>query len=285
MSQLRLRAKLNGLYALRGSWIKAIISFAIVALLGFGITKLNDAYRLIFDIPRLSSNNLNTDLNSFIIEAVFSIILFFVMVPLVLGMLEWYWNLTGGKQTGIEDIFAWYGSFRLYRKSIFLNLNIFIRTFLWGIITCGLPIAMIFASNYYLGGINLQKMNLSAVEMQKLLFAGLLILFGTLLFVGGFILFLYIITRYILAYFLMVEDSTRGVSEVIRESIKYSRNYRWEMTKFLLSFTGYAIACILLIPMLYAVPYFCSSLSILSKHIIFSQRARPVGETTINVEA
>jgi uncharacterized membrane protein len=282
MSHIRAKAKLNGLMVLRGSWIKAMIALGIVMLLSFGISKLDDAYRLVFNVPILTSDNyLNTNIVSFIIEAVFTVISFFVLVPLILGMLEWYWNLTGGKHTGVGDVFAWYGSLRLYTKSLLLNLDIFVRCLLWGLLTCGLPTAMIAFASYYSRGLAAQSANLTAAQMQKVLISGVLILFGVVLLLGGILLFLYLVTRYILAYFLMVEDNTRKVRDVMKESINYSKKYRWELTKFLMSYIGWALFCIAALPILFVVPYFCSSTAIFAKHIIYSQRSNEKNDDVI----
>jgi uncharacterized membrane protein len=258
-----------------------MISLGIIMLLSFGISKLDDAYRLVFNIPILTTDNyLNTNIASFIIETVFTVISFFVLVPLILGMLEWYWNLTGGKHTGVGDVFAWYGSLRLYTKSLLLNLDIFVRCLLWGLLTCGVPTAMIVFASYYSKGIS-QGTNITAAQMQKLLISGIMIIFGSVLLLGAVLLFLYIISRYILAYFFMTEDNTRKVRDVMKESIKYSRKYRWELTKFLLSYICWAIFCIAILPILFVVPYFCSSTAILAKHIIYSQRPHENGDDII----
>lgn len=286
LSELRTKSKMNGLYVLNGSWLKAMLIFVIVALLSFGLSALDNAYRNVFDIPMMTSDGLiNTDIRSFAIEAVFTVITFFIMSPLVLGMLEWYWNLSSGKKTGVGDIFGWYGSGRLYAKSLLLSLDVGVRCLLWGLLTCGIPAALLMAAEYYSGGVNLLKSNLSAQDVQRLLIVGILTIFGGLLLIGGILLFIYLTSKYIAAYFLMVEDNTRKVSEVVRDSIKYSRTYKWEITKFILSYIGWAITCIALFPLLYVVPYFCSSLTIFIKHIIYSQRSKLDNADTIRFDA
>jgi uncharacterized membrane protein len=277
---------MNGLYALKASWTKAMIIVCILSLLSFGLSALDSAYRNVFSIARMTSDGLiNTDYRSFIIEAVFSIITFLVMAPLTLGMLEWFWNLSGGKKTGVGDIFAWYGSGRLYGKSLLLCLSIGVRSLLWGVLTCGLPTVMIGAARYYSNGINLQQSNLSATDVQHLLIAGILSIFGVLLLFGGILLFLYITSKYIVAFFLIVEDNGRKVSSVIRDSIKYTSKFKWEITKFVLSYIGWAFTCIALLPVLFVVPYFCSSISIFAKHIIYSQRPKENKDDTIRFDA
>ena len=286
MSDLRLQSKLSGVHALKGSWIKAMLIFCVLSLLSFGLSSLDDAYRNVFGISRLTANGfLNVDVRSLIVQAVFTIITFFVMAPLVLGMLEWFWNLTGGTKTGVGDIFEWYGSGRLYAKSLILGLNVGVRCLLWGVLTCGIPLLMIGAANFYSSGVDLSKTNLSATDVQNLLIVGLLMIFGVLILLGGILLFIFITSKYIVAYFLIVEDNSRKVSTVICDSIKYSRKFKWEFTKFILSFTGWFFTCIAILPFLYVIPYFCSSLSVFVKHIIYSQRPRETVTDTIQFNA
>jgi uncharacterized membrane protein len=266
--------------------MKAIVIFLILSLLSFGISGLDDAYRSVFNIAKFTSDRLiNADINAVIVQIVFSALAFLILSPLLLGMLEWYWNLTGGKKTGVGDIFAWYGSGKLYGKSLLLGINIGIRTLLWGILTCGVPAVLIAAASYYNNGINFEQSNLSAIEVQKLLIAGILFMLGGLLMLGGILLLIFITSKYITAMFLIVEDNSRKVSEVIKDSIKYTRKFRWEITKFILSYTGWFITCIFLVPSLYVVPYFCSSLSVFEKHIIYSQRQNKKDDDTIQFSA
>lgn len=285
LSELRTKSKINGLYVLNGSWLKAMLILVIVSLLSFGISALDTAYRNVFDIQKFTPDGLiNTDIRSFAVGAVFAVLTFLIMSPILLGMLEWYWNLSSGKKTGVGDILGWYGSGRLYGKSLLLTLNVGVRCLLWGILTCGAPTALIMAAEYYSADINLSKANLSATDVQRLLIVSILAILGGLLLIGGILLYIYLTSKYIAAYYLMVEDNTRKVSQVVRDSIKYSRPYKWEITKFILSYIGWAFTCIALLPAFYVVPYFCSSLSVFMKYIIYSQRSQSDKADTIRFD-
>ncbi|CDZ23585.1 putative membrane protein [[Clostridium] cellulosi] len=274
MVNLRVLSKYNGLKALKNSWLKAIAVLLILGLLVFGISQLESAYRKITEIPELTDNGLiNLNIYSFIISLVFSIIAFFIMTPLILGMTEWYWNLTSGAKPAIGDIFGWFGSGKLYGKSLWLRFYVGVRKALWWLLTCGLPAVLLVAAEYYLSNVNINNpQNLSDSDIRKVLIAGVLSFFGGTLMIGGIILFLFVTSRYTLANYLIVEDSSRKVSDVVRDSIRYTKDYRWEITKFFLSYIGWAIACIAIVPILFVVPYFYSSFTVYSKHIIYEQR-------------
>lgn len=273
MANLRVQSKYNGLKALKGSWIKAIIIMLIIGLLYFGVSKLEDAYRNILGIQDISDSGLpNITPLSLLISLCFTAILFLIMSPLILGMTEWYWNMTNGEPSEIGDIFGWYGSLKLYGKSLLLRINVGVRKLLWGLITCGIPAAIVAAGEYYLLKVNTNSRTLSGTDMQNLLFGGILAFFGATLMLGGIFLYVYIISRYILANFLLVEDNSRKIGNVVRDSIKYTKTYRWELTKFVLSFAGWFISCIAILPALYVIPYFSSSITVYSKHIIYEKR-------------
>lgn len=273
MGNLRVLSKYNGLRALKNSWLKAIAILLIVGLLSFGISRLESAYRNITGIPEITDDGLiNLNIYSFVISIVFSAVSFFVMTPLILGMTEWYWRLTDGAKPAVGDIFGWYGSGRLYGKSLLLKFNIGVRKALWWLLTCGLPMVLLIAAEYCLSNVNINAQNLSDSDIRRVLLAGILSFFGATLMIGGLILFLFLTSRYTMASYLIVEDSSRKVSDVIRDSIKYTRDYRWEITKFYLSYIGWGLTCIAIIPIFYVVPYFYSSFTVYSKHIIYEQR-------------
>jgi uncharacterized membrane protein len=253
--------------------------------LSVGINGLGSAYRSVFNIPEYTkAGNINLDVRSFIVEFAFAVLTYFIMMPLLLGMLEWYWNLTDGKKTNVGDIFAWYGSGRLYGKSLLFGLNVGVRTLLWGILTCGLPYVMIYAGYYYASGIDIYRTGVSEGEAQRFVIYALLMLLGILLLLGGLLLFVYIFSRYIPAFFMMAEDNERKVRDVVKQSIAYSRPYRWEYTKFALSYIGWFLLCIAMLPLIFVVPYFFSALSIFTKHIIYSQRSKENNGDTIQFD-
>lgn len=274
MANLRVISKSSGLKALNGSWFKAFAIVLIIGLLNFGISKLEDAYRNVFAIPQLNDNGMiNLSIYSFAISIVFTLIAFLVITPLMLGMTEWFWRLTAGEKPEVGDIFAWFGSAKLYVKSIILRINVGVRALLWFLLTCSIPLALIIAAGYYVKDIDVTKITtFSMTDIQNLFISGVLMLLGIMLLICGLILFLFLISRYFLAAFLVVEDGERKISDAVRMSIKFTKSYRWEITKFLLSFTGWFITCVAIIPYFYVVPYFYSSFAIFSKHIIYEQR-------------
>ena len=266
MSRIRYQSKENGRAILKDNWPKAIAIFMILTTMVVGISVLENRYRQAFGIPQEDSQGLLAmNPPSLIISAVFSVLMVLFTQPLSMGQKEWYWRLSGNQEVYVGDVFGWFGSLRLYFKSLWLWLNIYVRYLLWAVAICAVPYAMVFGSVYGL---------LRHSTQPVLLAAGvLLMIFGLLLLIAAIFLLLYVVMRYMLASYLMVEDNTRKVGGVIRDSVRYSRSYRGEMFRFFLSFIPWAVLCILIVPLFYVVPYFNASLSVFARHLIFAQRA------------
>ena len=270
MSRIRYQSKANGLMSLRGKWLKAAGILLLIALLVMGFEALDMAYRTACGIPVVySDGSYNITPYSLIIEAVFTLIVLLFLPPLFIGQAEWYWGLTDAKGKGIGEVFGWFGSLKLYLKSVLLTLNIFVRFIMWFVVTCSVPIALMAADYYFYTPMPLVS---GAFDSKTAIFYLLKALSSMLLLYCLFLL-CFLMMRYFLAVYLLVEDNSRGVREVIRTSLRYSRGMRWEMFKFNLSFLPWFLVCYFVFPAFFVLPYYSASSSIFAKHIIYSQRA------------
>lgn len=273
MSEMRFKSKLNGLMSMKGYWIKSIVVFLILALLSFGISQLELAFRNILNVPLLAPNGYpNYSAASILIEVIATLVEIIIMSPLIIGTFEWFYNINSGIGAKIGDLFVWFGSGKMFLKSMCLSLNIFIRAFLWGILLFSLPT---FLSIY--GMVNLEKLgtdfsSLSVTQTQTLVLSSLATFFSFFLFLGFLLLYLLIVSKYIPAFYLFIEDKNIKTTQAVKTSIRYTKGKRWEYTKFIFSFIGWFISCVLILPIIYVFPYFFSSLTVFSKSLIYSAR-------------
>ena len=264
MSRVRFQSKENGRTMLVGSWIKAVIILVLTTLMIVGISSLEEGYRAAFGIPRyLTTNTLNLSPQSFIITGISTLLCLLFLPPLFIGQTEWYWYLSEGKKPGIGDVFGWFGSLRHYIKSVWFCLNLFIRVLLWVLLICALPAIMLFY------GYNLFSTKL--YDLNSLIGA-LLLFFGTIIMFGALFLLFYILMRYFLALYLLVEDNQRKVGKCFKEAVRLSKGYRWELYKFVLSFSLWFLTCYFVFPIVYVFPYFNTSSTVFVKHVMYSQR-------------
>lgn len=278
---MRIKSKINGLVALRGFWIKSMVVGVILALLSIGISELENAYCSVFGVTLINADGrFIFEPRVLIVDAVATVISFLILSPLIIGMFEWYWNITDGKETKIGDIFAWYGSGKLYGKSLLLSLNIGIRMILWSILLFAVPTALEIVGNLIITGIGTNVKQMTGDMMMKYAVGAICLLGGFLLTLGAALLYIFIISRYIPAVYLFTENKDLKSAEAIKISVKYSKPYRWEYTKFVLSYIGWFITCIFLLPLLYVIPYFFSSLTVFTKSIIYTERGKVKADET-----
>lgn len=281
---LRYRIKRNARIVLKGNWLKAIIILFIIGFLVIAIGALESAYSLAFGISdKISFDINNPDVfrnsillylrTTLLVSLIFSVISFIFTTPLKQGQTEWYWNLDK-KPLGVEGVFAWFGSPKLFGKSLWLYLNIALRLLPWGLLLIGLPYAVIFSS---LSFFDTKDQNLMGI-------LALLICFGYLLLLGGVVLFVYIGTNYFLAPYLLVEDSTRKVNACVKSSKRYVKGVRGDIFTFWFSFIGWFLLCCFLFPIFYVFPYFSASSAIYAKYLIYSARIKERDGTDKTIE-
>lgn len=279
MSSMRYKIKKNAKAVLEKNWLKAIVIILIIFFLSVAISSLETAYRKALNFPEFttsfdSMSAMQSFLSRFagttlLLSAVFAVFSFIMTTPLKLGQTEWYWRLTDKKPQGVEGVFAWFGSLRLFAKSLWLRINIYLRMLPWFLLIIAVPYAALFISGILLS---------SKVQIV-LTFALILMVVSELMLAGGLFLFLYIASRYFLASYLLVEDNTRKVTSCVRDSIRYTRGQRGEIFTFWLSFAGWFMLCALALPALYVVPYFNASSVIYAKFIIYSERMKERNES------
>lgn len=278
---MRIKSKINGLMALRGYWIKSMVVGVILALLSIGISQLENAYCSVFNVSLVNeAGRFIFEPRVLIADAVATVISFLILSPLIIGMFEWYWNITDGKEAKIGDIFAWYGSGRLYGKSLLLSLNIGIRMILWSVLLFAVPTALEIVGNLLMTSVGTNVAEMTGDTLMKYAIGVICLLGGFLLMLGAALLYVFIVSRYIPAVYLFTENKDLKSSEAIKISVKYSKVYRWEYTKFVLSYIGWFITCIFLLPLLYVIPYFFSSLTVFTKSIIYSERGKEKSDET-----
>lgn len=267
-SRIRFLAKANALKLLKGRWLKADAILILIGLLTIGFTALEIAYRTAFSVPMWNAEgSLNTAPASFIITGVFTLLLLLFLPPLIIAQAEWYWKLSGGVQQGIGEVFGWFGSFRLFLRSVSFGIQLFIRCLLWTLLTCTVPVGLIAAAWIFFPSSLSFPIDMNYIPFSLLAGTGTILLLFAVFGLG------YLVMRYFLAVFLLVEDGSRGIRECMRMSVRYSKGRRWELYKFCLTYLPWAIACYFVLPALIALPYFNAASTVLAKHVIYTRRA------------
>jgi uncharacterized membrane protein len=290
MQETRIRVKQNAKLILKGNWLKAITIMLIIYLLAIAISALEYAYctafqiKSVYDIYSMATTiSFNDAFISTAVTLAFTLLSLLLTTPLKLGQSEWYWKLTDRKPQGVEGIFEWFGTLRLYAKSLWLNIYIWLRSLPWMLLTIGIPFAIICGTSY-LYGLDSKNTNMDVVF-------SIILIFGFALLLCGFIFYAYILMRYFLSKYLLVEDVSRKVTACVRDSVHYTKGKRGELFVFYLSFVGWLVLCVIGmltvigIPLvLYVLPYFNSSCAVYAKYMIYSSRVSSGGEINNTIE-
>lgn len=287
---LRLQIKLNAKIILKKNWLKASAILLIIYLLCLGLSALESTFAETMGIriegtsASLSGTGIIQNDRAFIryivamlpLTGIFTVATILLVTPLFMGMIEWFWRLTDNKPQGISDVFSWFGSFRLYLKSLWMYFNIGLRLLPWLLLCLAGPYALM------LYGVYLYDGNSSMFSLNSML-ANLCAGGGALLVICGFGVLLFRVGRYYLAPFLLSEDNSRPVNGCVKESLAITRSLRWQIFQFNLTFIGWflmllfgtvALSIFVILPAMYVVPYYLASWAVYAKYLIYSDRVK-----------
>lgn len=194
-----------------------------------------------------------------------------VLAPLYVGIKRWYFELCGGKQCSVSEIFEPFSHARTLFRSWFLMVDVFLRSFFW-VYLCVLPGALLGTTGFALLTARLALQN---GELIGTLAVGLGVVLGLL----GLIIGVVTALRYSLAPYLYAEDMTRSARFCIRTSVRYMRGSHGRMLGLLCSFLPWALFSVLVLPTLYAFPYAQASVAIFARYLIQKGRYEDTEQT------
>lgn len=258
--------------ALRNNWTKAIA----IVFLSISISLLFNILRVIFgfilhipnyfDILSTPNNFIdnipNISISALIFSAVVILINLVVTVPLSYGTKNWFYALTKGTSQNILNIFYFFSSFKLLRKSIALFLNILIRIVLLSIIFCGLPMGIYFAISSQLSLTNSYTGIISTM---------LVILFSALSVLGAVFVGIRACGYFAAPYY--ISNIHTSSFKAIKLSLAATKNEKTNIFLFKISLIPYYIVNIFIFPLLYTKPYIQTSYAMYS-HYLMEKQAR-----------
>ncbi|MBE6758668.1 MAG: DUF975 family protein [Ruminococcaceae bacterium] len=189
-----------------------------------------------------------------LIMLVMAIFFFVLSAPLSLGITHWYRNLSllGNLQVG--QIFRYYRSNDLFFSAVIFQGISTVLHILIAIVSF-LPSVVCFAVAYVQG---------SSPDGG---FPLMLVLGGVLAFAGIFI-YLAISLRFFFAKYLFCGDYGYGAIDCLRYSNKYMKKHVGSVMGVMLSFTGWFLSCIFILPIAYVVPLYNASMAACAQDII-----------------
>ncbi|HQQ89025.1 MAG TPA: DUF975 family protein [Oscillospiraceae bacterium] len=183
-----------------------------------------------------------------------------ILPPLFLGYKSWYYHSIGGESDNLLQLFSYFSSFRLYFRAFFYSIGLLIRKVFW-LAFFSLPGAgLIGVLAYYAYYLDVLTDHTSQV------LAGAGICFGCFLLLAGWLMLAVFFQRYALAPYYLAEG--KGPHAAFRNSVAATSGNVAKLFLFKLSFFGWWVLCLLVLPVLYANPYQNTAVAIYAKYLI-----------------
>jgi len=172
-----------------------------------------------------------------------------VATPLYFGILLWYWELAKGNKHEFYECFGFFTSRKLFFSVIKLKLSVGIRVVASFLITL-IPISI---SMFLFEMIRTDPSNSDTFL--------LLLICSTVLSIVTVISISIFCMRYLLVDFIYIANPDMPIREIIRQSKNIMSGRKANSLCFILSFSFWFLMCIFIVPIIYVVPYFATSLS------------------------
>jgi uncharacterized membrane protein len=279
--------KRNSKRALKGNWGKAVT----LTLLVFGAVTLfailQQAALEMFvtsRVPQAAPLPPNADfaqiagyvaqaipLAEWIIIGAFSALMVLIITPVEMGAARWFYALVHGEKQPLSEAFWYFESGRRYGRSIWFGVNLGLRGFFWSLLFFAVPGGLLGYSAYWLSREDVTRAQSAAATIGALVASCLMLLAA--------VFYAACVSRYTLAVFLLGEGDDVTVGRAIRESVRYSKGFRFSLMWFELSYIGWFLLCGLFFPALYVWPYYSAGIAMYALYIIEKKRHEAASAT------
>ena len=206
--------------------------------------------------------------DSWILSGILSLVMalgsYLLLVPLHLGTTFWYYSLSEGTSEDILGIFCAFANRHLFFRSLGLAFCMGVRSLLYALLYLLLPGAGTVASLWLL--------NHPVFEGAVFVGSMSLVLSLVLLTVAAVFWGIHIQKYFLAEYYLL--DGKTSVHKALKSSIHATHGRRDEIFLFKLSFIGWGIASLFVLPTLYSSPYFSMSSLLYARVIMEEDRRR-----------
>ncbi len=242
--------KKNALSALKNNWGTAIAVSMIFFCFVFAIMLIGS-----FVGGLVSSQILNV-----VIYIMGAVIFVAVCVPLIFGIIRFFWHMADSGKTDVNDVFMYFSSSKMYFRAFHITLLLLAKI-------------LIIALLMYLPSIIVWLASTDAVKnVLKFtpLWMGNLWIIVAFLRVLGFVLTAIIALKYYLAPFVFVINDTIEPIEAIHLSSKAAALSVWNFVGLICTLIGWIILTMLAIPAFFTVPYFIMCYVVHSHFAVFN---------------
>ncbi len=263
--------KSDAKHALRKCWSKSVAAALVLFATYFSISAAESVFLFVFSEDTLTFDFLsvaNASLTAVIITcvAVFAFIVF--MPALTLGFIKLNFAFADGKKENVSSVFDMFSSFKSFIRSIVFTVAISVR-YIFCAFVAFVPGSILFylAETFIISEdrtIQLLKISACCVSVALIILClSLAFIFSQRWFASSY-------------YFI----SGRKIHESFSLSVKASKGMRTHIAGFKISFFGWWLLCIFILPVFWTLPYYAVSCAIYAKYLISKLEHVPI-ETPI----
>ncbi|MCI8441896.1 MAG: DUF975 family protein [Provencibacterium sp.] len=253
---IRSKVKSNARRVLGQHYIKALIIVLILICVVF-------LFSLLMMVANVSASafgylKIMGDWNYLLSPAIVLVTLLLQLVlfsPLLIGASRWFYRLVGNEPGDIVDLFDYFAGAKNYFGSVWLEINLFVRRLFYTFLFTIIPIALTSAGLELFNGFWSPEPVPAAVASVV---GGMLTLAGSILLALTGIFSWIFCKRYLPARYIYAEGGC-SVRRAIKQSVYCMKGRKAELFLFDLSYLGWFLSCILVIPILFVAPYYLSA--------------------------
>ena len=179
--------------------------------------------------------------------------------PVINGFLRFYFNTAKTGDGVFSDIFYYFDSKRLYASAMLFNLNLIIRFLPCYVLLTSAIIFFLFSNTFYT-------------------------VVGCVMAFSFIVLFFALFLRYFAAFGLYFSNENQKPSEYFKKSAVIMKRYRKSVLRLIFSFIGWIILSIVIIPLIYTVPYFAMSMLTSLKWIMYNESRTDALQTAVSLD-
>lgn len=183
---------------------------------------------------------------TFLSEIVFILLLFFIFLPMLLGLLRYYWRIILGVTDKPISVFEFFSDWSKYKKAINLQAVLLLKAFVRGIFLF-LPAILIKLIS--------QEYFYEFFDLPMPLWVGNLLPVFNGLITFALVILLFIMVKFYLSPMLYIADENMDIDEAIHMSNIISKKSGIDFIYLCASFIGWIILSYLVFPLIFTLPY------------------------------
>lgn len=183
----------------------------------------------------------------------------FFAMPLLYGVLRWFWFTSADYDVPVSEIFCYFANGKEYLRAFSLSFRIFMRSS-FILFICFLPSLIIVAIS--------SPTTYDMLDTDMPYWASSVWALGNTLTIVGIIMSFVLLLRYFAAPILMINDPSITPHEALDLSTIITKNANGKTLAFVASFAGWFALSLFYIPTIFVLPYFLASYSVYCRFLI-----------------